>query len=118
MKKHNGTLALPVRERQRIGDDSHLNLSSLKEGKSIAFRIKGAVALPKARVPEPVLFIVPGVQFGDPDSLMFSLQGAGCEVSKKSEVKPATLVRVGLTAAASRMLVAAIRSTFPVDEIL
>ena len=81
------------------------SLLPLLTGKPVALLVTDEKLLKKKRIGEPVLFITPSECYGlGHGSLIFALQGYGCEVMPKGKVKAEYLYRLGLTMRGAKML--------------
>jgi len=80
-------------------------LLPLLTGKPVAMLVTDEKLLKKKRIGTPVLFITPTECYGlGHGSLVLAMQGYGCEVMPKGEVKAQYLFRLGLTMRAAKML--------------
>lgn len=91
---------------QPAGTPTTESLLPLKYGKPVALRVSDEKMMKKTRIGEhPVLFIIPTGHLGlGNDSLVFALQGYGCEVMRKNDIKPLHLNRIGLSMKAAKLL--------------
>jgi|PlaIllAssembly_1097288.scaffolds.fasta_scaffold01478_6 hypothetical protein len=92
------------------------SLNPLKYGRSVALRVTDDKMVKKTRIGlHPVLFIIPTSIIGvGNDSLIFALQGYGCEVMRKNDIKPLHLNRIGLSMKASKVLADELNKLFSV----
>lgn len=85
--------------------DVNERLIPLLAGRPVTVLVRDPKLKKKRRIGSPVLFITPTECYGlGEDSLVFALQGYGCEVMRKGQVKAEYLYRMGLTMGASKLL--------------
>ena len=89
------------------------SLTPLKFGNPVSFKVTDPSMRKKKRIKIPVLFIIPavGLNLGT-DSLIVAMEGYGCEVIPKYDIKPMSLYRVGLSMKASKILAKELNKIF------
>lgn len=92
-------------------------LQTLANGVPVALLINDSNTISKKRVGDPVLYITPMALFkADPENLMFSMQGGGCEIMPVKSLKKIGLWRIGLSVRASTMLIKELNMLFNIQE--
>ena len=80
-------------------------LSPLLYGEPVAIQVTDPKQRIKKRIGKPALIIVPGKKLGNEEGLVVALQGFGCELLMLNDLNTMPLIRIGLTARASKLLV-------------
>ena len=89
-------------------------LAALKDGECVVLSINDKKMRVKKRVQHPVLMIAPASIYGAEESgvFLFSMPGYGSELIELSKIKSTQLYRIGMTMAASKILVDEIKTLF------
>ena len=87
-------------------------LKPLLSNHPVTLRIADPKQRIKKRVGQPTLILVPGEKLGNEDGLVVGLQGFGCEFVLLSNLTTVPFIRVGLSANASKLLVAALKELY------
>lgn len=91
-------------------------LAPLKNGKPVALRLREvSITLPK-RYPYPVLLLVPSEAVGLEGGMFVSIPGLKAEYLPREAMTARTLVRMGLTARASKMLIDELKLIYEVKD--
>lgn len=93
------------------------SLQPLVYGQPVSLLVSDPKVRIKKRIGKPILFITPSEFYGlDGGSLIFALQGHGCEAMHKNKLKRSYLVRLGLSFRAARLLVSELSRLFNTEE--
>ena len=91
-------------------------LYPLTEGKPVALKLRElSVPLPK-RYPHPVLLLVPSEAIGLDGGLVLAIPGLKSEYLPREALTTQRLIRMGLTARASKMLIVELEKIYEVTK--
>lgn len=87
-------------------------IAPLLKGKTVILAVTDKRQVTKPRVGTPTLVLVPGTSLNLTDCLIIGLQGFGCEFVNTRKITTFQFIKIGLTARASKTLVAALRTLY------